>query len=99
MKLTELKKGDNAVITAVDSSGEIGMRLIEMGLVRGSNIRFIRKAPLGDPVEIQIRGFCLALRKIEAGRIDVEVTGAAGGERPAGTGSGCKRIRGGGHEK
>lgn len=80
MKLTELKKGDKAVIMRVDSSGEIGIRLIEMGLMKGASIKFIRKAPLGDPVEIQARGFCLALRKSEAARIDVEVTGYGGGQ-------------------
>lgn len=98
MKLYELKPGDKAVITATDPQGEIGMRLIEMGLVKGAHFKFVRKAPLGDPVEIQLRGFCLALRKEEAKFIDVEVTGHAGdGVRMKDCG--CGRGKRHAHEK
>lgn len=81
MKLSDLKTGDRARVIAVDPQGETGMRLIEMGLVKGAEFEFIRKAPLGDPVEIKLRGFMLALRKVEAARVDVELT-----ERQAGHG-------------
>lgn len=99
MKLHELKPGDKAVITDIDPQGEIGIRLVEMGLVKGAHFKFVRKAPLGDPVEIQLRGFCLALRKEEAKRIEVEVTGHMGDGKPMGKGCGCKGIKGHGHEK
>ena len=84
MKLSELKKGDKAVITDSKAKGETGKRLIEMGAVKGTKLKFIRKAPLGDPVEIQIRGFLLALRKQEAEAIEVDVIGHKGDGKPMG---------------
>ncbi|MCD8481961.1 MAG: ferrous iron transport protein A [Verrucomicrobia bacterium] len=48
-------------------------RLMEMGVLPGTRIRFVRQAPLGDPVEIEIRGYHLSLRRAEAAEILVEV--------------------------
>ncbi|HDQ25619.1 MAG TPA: ferrous iron transport protein A [bacterium] len=98
MKLAELQRGDKAVVTSVDSSGETGMRLIDMGLVAGAHLKFLRKAPLGDPIEIQIRGFLLALRKEEAARISVEVTGHMGDGVPMGKRERKGRMKGRRHE-
>ena len=50
----------------------LGQRLLEMGLTRGSSVEFVRTAPLGDPIEIIIRGYRLSLRKHEAESIMVE---------------------------
>ncbi len=86
MKLIELNNGDKATIISVKAAGEIGSRLLNMGIVRGTNFKFVRKAPLGDPIEIKIRGFLLALRKKEAECIIVEKTGEVGDGKPMGRG-------------
>ncbi|NQT91202.1 MAG: FeoA domain-containing protein [Lentisphaerae bacterium] len=48
-------------------------KLLRMGLVKGAGFQLVRKAPMGDPVEIELRGFKLTLRKAEAEGLDVEV--------------------------
>lgn len=72
MKMTELKAGDKGTIISVTAQGEVAQRLVDMGLVKGTHFKVLRKAPLGDPLEIQIRGFLLALRLKEAECVDVE---------------------------
>jgi Fe2+ transport system protein FeoA len=59
-------------VLAVNASGEIRRRLLDMGLVKGSFIRVIRKAPLGDPIEVELNGFLLTLRLEEAKTIHVK---------------------------
>lgn len=76
MKMSDLKAGDKAVITAVHAQGEVAQRLLDMGLIKGTSFKVLRKAPLGDPLEIQLKGFLLALRLKEAGCVDVEKKGA-----------------------
>lgn len=78
MKMSDLKAGDKATVTAVDAQGEVAQRLLDMGLVTGTKFKVIRKAPLGDPIEIKLRGFMMALRVKEASFITVEKTGRAG---------------------
>ncbi len=86
MKLSDLKPGDKAVVVSSIAKGEVGVRLVEMGLVKGAKLKFLRKAPLGDPVEIQMKGFLLALRKNEAENVEVEVLGVVGDGKPMGKG-------------
>jgi ferrous iron transport protein A len=67
MKIKDLSLGDEAVI----SGYEKGMRdykrkLLTMGLTKGSTVKLVKVAPLGDPVELEIRGYNLSLRKAEA---------------------------------
>ncbi len=57
----------------VDGTDEVAIRLLEMGLVPGVDFEFIGVAPLGDPVEIELRGYRLSLRKSEAARITIEL--------------------------
>lgn len=75
MNLSDMKRGERAKILAfakgVDKVHR--HRLLAMGLTQGALVSFIRKAPLGDPIEIELRGFHLALRKQEAALIEVEV--------------------------
>lgn len=78
MKMSELKAGDKAVVTSVDAQGEVAQRLLDMGLVTGTKFKVVRKAPLGDPIEIKLRGFMMALRVKEASFITVEKTGRVG---------------------
>jgi ferrous iron transport protein A len=69
--LTELALGGKGIVTEIGLSGEGRARLMEMGLLVGSPVELVRFAPLGDPVEIKVRGYHLTLRKHEAERIRV----------------------------
>jgi ferrous iron transport protein A len=69
VRLSEMKPGDEAVISAFDESGNGFQRLQDMGLLTGTIIRLIRFAPLGDPIEIKARGYYLSLRKSAADKI------------------------------
>ena len=70
--LGELKPGDKGKIIKVGGSKVINRRLRDMGLVSGSEVEVERVAPLGDPIEIRIKGYHLALRRGEAANIQVE---------------------------
>ena len=72
-KLTDMKPGESGLIVTLHGSGNVKHRLIDMGLVHGTKIHVMKFAPLGDPVEIKVKNFELALRNSEAGMIDVEV--------------------------
>ncbi|MHC4915903.1 MAG: FeoA family protein [Planctomycetota bacterium] len=72
MTLAEVEHGREVVITRIRGGGAIRQRLLDMGITRGTTVRVERHAPLGDPVEICVKGYCLALRKEEAAGITVE---------------------------
>jgi ferrous iron transport protein A len=72
VRLSELEPGACGVIVQV-AEGSPGLtRLREMGLLPGTRVQFVRRAPLGDPVEISVRGGLLSLRASEAAQIEVE---------------------------
>lgn len=71
--LSDLEPGDTCKVTHVGGSGGERRRMMDMGIVRGSKIEVVRKAPMGDPVEFLLRGYNLTLRKEEAEVIRVEV--------------------------
>ena len=70
--LAEAKVGERGRILQVEGTDEVSIRLLEMGLIPGVEFEFIGVAPLGDPVEIELRGYRLSLRKSEAARIAIE---------------------------
>lgn len=70
--LSKLKKGQRAVIVKVEGKGAIKRRMIDMGMVTGSEISVVRVAPFGDPIEFSIKGYSLSLRKSEAENIIVK---------------------------
>ena len=72
MTLNELKTGDSAVITAVGGEGPLRNRFLDMGLIPRTRVTLQKVAPLGDPIEIRVRGYELTLRREEAGLIEVE---------------------------
>ncbi len=74
MKLSELPVGASAVVREFPASGNAFVRLREMGLLAGTRITLVRTAPLGDPLEIKLRGYHLTLRKSEAEHVVVEPT-------------------------
>ena len=69
--LDALPIGATARVTGVSGSGAIARRLMEMGVVPGAPVRIIKAAPLGDPIEVRVRGYHLALRRTEAKTISV----------------------------
>ena len=75
MTLDKLPLGQEAVITAVGGEGALRCRLLDMGLIPKTKVRVEKIAPLGDPLELRVRGYSLSLRKEDAGKIEVEVAG------------------------
>ena len=71
LSLATLPIGAQARVIAVNGSGPIARRLMEMGVVPGAPVRVIKAAPLGDPLEVRVRGYNLALRRTEAQTISV----------------------------
>ncbi len=69
--LASLAPGATAVVAEIGVPPEQRGRLLEMGLLIGTRVQLVRYAPLGDPVEIKLRGYNLSLRKHEAERIIV----------------------------
>ena len=71
MRLSELKTGERGVIVKVNGHGGFRKRIIEMGFVRGSRVKVILNAPLRDPIEYEIIGYKISLRREEAAKIEV----------------------------
>lgn len=72
MTLNELKIGDSASITAVGGEGVLRCRLLDMGLTPRTVVTLRKVAPMGDPIEIHVRGYELTLRVEDARQITVE---------------------------
>lgn len=70
--LAQLSPGERGKVTKVGGQAEAARRLMEMGLMRGTTVDVVRRAPLGDPLEVKVRGFMLTLRLAEAEHIEVE---------------------------
>ena len=73
MTLDLLPLSQEAVITAVGGEGALRCRLLDMGLIPKTALRVEKIAPLGDPIELRVRGYALSLRKEDARNIEVEV--------------------------
>ncbi|HVR74120.1 MAG TPA: FeoA family protein [Planctomycetota bacterium] len=72
LTLMDLKPGERAEVRKCLGEGSIFQRLCEMGFVEGALLRLVRYAPLGDPLEVEIHGYHLSLRKAEAAKILVD---------------------------
>ena len=73
MTLDKLKKGDHAKILGFAKDQRVyRQKLLAMGLTPGCDFKVVRLAPLGDPIQISVRGFQLSLRKVEAKAIEIE---------------------------
>ena len=72
IRLSELPVGASAVVHSFAAAGTASIRLREMGLLAGTRLTLVRTAPLGDPLEIKLRGYHLTLRKSEAEHVLVE---------------------------
>ena len=75
MTLKDVKVGHRAKVVKVGGEGAIKRRIMDMGITKGVEIYVRKVAPLGDPMEIFVRGYELSLRKADAQMIEVEVAG------------------------
>jgi ferrous iron transport protein A len=73
--LRHMKSGQSGLITKINSRGELGLRIRDMGLIPGTPVRIEGRAPLKDPVAVRVRDFTLTLRNKEADIIEVQVEG------------------------
>jgi ferrous iron transport protein A len=65
--------GQAARVVKVQGEGSLSIRLMEMGLTPGTVVALIKRAPLGDPLEVRVRDYHVSLRKADAARVEVEV--------------------------
>jgi Fe2+ transport system protein FeoA len=73
LRLTNLPIGADARVVSVNGEGRVIRRLLEMGLIPGVSVKVIKTAPFGDPIEVRVRGYSLAMRKNEADSIEVSI--------------------------
>ena len=74
-KLDEFKIGETGLIKKLEGEGRLRRRLFDMGVTPGATVYLRKKAPLGDPLEVTIRGYELTLRKSEAALVILEMEG------------------------
>ena len=72
MTLKEMKVGGTATVRKITGEGPVKRRIMDMGITKGTDIYVRKVAPLGDPVEVTVRGYELSLRKADAEMIEVE---------------------------
>jgi len=70
--LAELPLGARARVLRISGEDQISSRLLEMGLTPGASLHLLGAAPLGDPIELSIRGYRLSVRRSEAARVEIE---------------------------
>lgn len=70
--LSQLAIGESGTVVAVNGEGAIRRRLFDMGITPGAEVYLRKKAPLGDPIEISLRGYELTLRKAEAAHVEIK---------------------------
>lgn len=71
--LSDFAVGESGRIVKVNGDGAVRRRLFDMGVTPGANVMLRKKAPLGDPIEVNLRGYELTLRKVEAACVEVVV--------------------------
>ena len=69
--LEEVAVGDSATIVKLHGAGALRRHLMDLGLIKGTQFKVVKVAPLGDPVEINVRGYELSIRKEEAAIVEV----------------------------
>ena len=70
--LSALAPGERGKVAEIGGDADAVRRLMDLGLIRGTTLELVRRAPLGDPLEVKVRGFMLTLRRAEAEHIEVE---------------------------
>ena len=69
MTIDDLKIGQGGIISAVGGEGALRLRFLDMGLIPGTEVRLQKVAPMGDPIQIQVRGYELTIRRDDARKI------------------------------
>lgn len=72
MTINDLEIGQMGIISEVGGKGELRLRLLDMGLIPGTTVRLQKIAPMGDPIQIFVRGYELTIRREDAGRITLQ---------------------------
>lgn len=75
MIVSEMKVGTSGEIKAIQATAMIKKRLLAMGLTPGTQFKIIKVAPMGDPIELKVRGYRLSLRKTEASCLEADLIG------------------------
>lgn len=70
--LKELKVGDTVRVVKLHGEGAVKRRIMDMGLTKGVDVQIRKVAPLGDPIEVTVRGYELSIRKADAEMIEIE---------------------------
>lgn len=71
--LRDVKPGNKATVVKLHGGGAIKRRIMDMGVTKGSEVLVRKVAPLGDPIEVNVRGYELSIRKEDAGNIEVSL--------------------------
>lgn len=69
--LRDVKVGDNATVVKLHGEGAVKRRIMDMGITKGTEVHVRKVAPLGDPIEINVRGYELSIRKADAEMIEI----------------------------
>ena len=69
--LKQLAIGESGVINRMKTTGALRQRFMDMGITKGTEVKVIKIAPLGDPIEVEIRGYNLSIRKDDADKIEL----------------------------
>ena len=69
--LRNVKVGETVTVKKITGEGAVKRRIMDMGLTKGVEVRVIKVAPLGDPVELTVRGYELSLRKVDAEMVEI----------------------------
>ena len=72
MTLRDLKVGESGVIAKVNTTGALKQRFMDMGLTKNVEVKIIKIAPLGDPIELEVRGYNLSIRRADAQNIEMK---------------------------
>lgn len=75
--LAQLRIGETAAVEAISGVDTMAIRLLEMGFVRGTRVKLVKIAPMGDPLQFQLRGYHVSLRRAEANRVQLDGSEAA----------------------
>ena len=73
LTLTQLSRGQSGRVVAVKGTGSVTRRMMEMGVIPGVGVEVVKAAPFGDPIQVRVRGYSLAMRRNEADSIEVDV--------------------------
>ena len=72
MRLKDMKRGDSATVVGIGGRDMVKKRILDLGITKGCKIKMVRIAPLGDPVELELRGYRLTIRMSDAEFVEID---------------------------